>query len=93
MWKNVLTFTKKKNDSITIERTEMEKRPYYYGTEEVNNLMYMSIKLGLLFLNENAHILWEGKKWKVHIFLWDGESSFFLPKFRKYKKNVWNVKL
>ena len=35
MWKNVLTFTKKGNDSITMERTKMAKWLYYYGTEGV----------------------------------------------------------
>ena len=37
MWKNVLTFTKKGNDSITMERTKMGKWLYYYGTEGVHN--------------------------------------------------------
>ena len=35
MWRNVLTFTKKGNDSITVERTEMTKWLNYYGTEWV----------------------------------------------------------
>ena len=40
VWKNVLTFTKKGNDSITIERTKMTKLLYYYGTEVVFNFKY-----------------------------------------------------
>ena len=31
----VLTFTKKENDSITMERTKMTKSLYYYGTERI----------------------------------------------------------
>ena len=33
--KKCVTFTKKGNDSITMERTKMEKWLYYYGTEGV----------------------------------------------------------
>ena len=40
MWKNVLTFTKKGNDSITMKRMEMEKRLYYYRMEGVVRTEY-----------------------------------------------------
>ena len=32
---NVLTFIKRENDSITMERTKITKSLYYYGTKRV----------------------------------------------------------
>ena len=50
MWKNMLTFTKKGNDSIAMEQTKMEKYSYYYGTDENG-------KMPLLLWNQGSIIL------------------------------------
>ena len=47
MWKNVLTFTKIRNDSITMERMEMKKRPYYYRMEGVFYAMILNHSVNL----------------------------------------------
>ena len=47
----MLPFTKKGNDSITMEYTEMEKRPYYYGTEGV---LFIDFNYLLLFLQNEC---------------------------------------
>ena len=56
MWKNVLTFTKKGNEYITMERTEMEKRLYYYGTDGVR---YINMRLHVtnFFNHFDSHFL------------------------------------
>ena len=64
----MLTFNKNGNDSITMERTEMEKLPYYYRTEGVFYIHQIS-NMHLVFDHESLVAFTITNKFSLWYFL------------------------